>query len=137
MATVPELSKSFTLSYASKVIAKCTDFSLEINKEVIDITSLSSGAWKEKLVDLKEWKISFNGLVTRGTDGTYTVYDALISDILTNDTAVTVVISTVAAGGSLTLTGSAFLTSLQTSIQVGDKGGYAGTLEGTGSLVKS
>lgn len=137
MAIIPILGKSMTLSYNAKVIARCTDFSLEINKEAVDITTLMSAGWKEKLVDLKEWSISFNALVTRGADATYTVFDELLAGILTNDTAVTVVIDDTDGSGTITLTGSAFLTSLSTSIAVGDKVTYSGTLEGTGALVES
>lgn len=65
MAIVPILSKEFTIIYGGEVIAYCTDFSLEINKEIIDITKLGD-SWKNKMVDTKEFKVSFNNMVTRG-----------------------------------------------------------------------
>lgn len=65
MAIVPILSKEFTIIYGGEVIAYATDFSLEINKEIIDITKLGD-SWKNKLVDTKEFKVSFNNMVTRG-----------------------------------------------------------------------
>lgn len=67
MATTPKLSKEFSLIFDGTAIAKATDFSLTINKENIDITTLDSAGWKEKLVDLKEWAVSFSGLVVRGS----------------------------------------------------------------------
>jgi predicted secreted protein len=137
MATAPVLSKEMTLKYGTKIIAKTTDFSLEINKETIDVTTLSSTGWKEKLLDLKSWSISFNSLLTRGADATFAVFDALLADILTNDTAITVNIDDIGAGQTLNLSGSAFLTALSTSVAVGDKVTYSGTLEGTGALVSS
>ncbi len=66
MSTNPILSKEFAIMYGGEVIAWTTDFSLEINKETVDITVLASDGWKDKLVDLKEFSVSFNGLVSRG-----------------------------------------------------------------------
>lgn len=137
MATTPILGKSMTLSYGGKVIARTSDFSLEINKEIVDITTLMSAGWKEKLVDMKDWKVSFNALVTRGADATYTVYDALLSDLLTNDSAVAIAIDDTGVGGTISLAGSAFLVSLSTGVTVGDKVTYSGSLEGTGALTAS
>lgn len=134
MATDAILGKEMTLSYASKIIARCTDFTLEVSKEPIDITTLQSAGWKEKKVDLKDWTVSFNALVTRGADGTYTVYDELLDDLLTNDDPVTVVVADTDGSATISLSGSAFLVSLSTSITVGDKVTYSGSLEGTGAL---
>lgn len=137
MATNPILSKNMTLSFGGKVIARASDFSLEINKETIDITTLSSAGWKEKLVDLKEWNISANGLVTRGADGTNAVYDELLAEILTSDDTVELILTDTDGSGTITLTGSAFLTGLSTSVTTGDKVSYSAKFEGTGALVSS
>lgn len=134
MATDAILGKAMTLTYDSKVIARCTDFTLEVNKEPIDITTLQSVGWKEKKVDLKDWSISFNGLVTRGADGTYSVYDELLADILGTDTVIAVSIDDTDGSGTIAVGGNVFLVSLSTSVTVGDKVTYSGTLEGTGAL---
>ena len=81
MATDVILGKAMTLTYDSKVIARCTDFTLEVNKEPIDITTVQSAGWTEKKVDLKEWSISFNALVTRGGHE----QDALAVDVVGDD----------------------------------------------------
>jgi hypothetical protein len=65
MAIVPILSKEFAIIYGGEVIGYATDFSLEINKETVDITKLGD-SWKNKLVDTREFSVSFNGMVTRG-----------------------------------------------------------------------
>lgn len=65
MGTTPILSKEFAIIYGGEVIAYATDFTLERNKEIIEILRLGDD-WKHKLVDLKDFKVSFNGLVTRG-----------------------------------------------------------------------
>jgi predicted secreted protein len=135
MATDVILGKAMTLTYDSKVIARCTDFTLEVNKEPIDITTLQSASgWKEKKVDLKEWSISFNALVTRGADGTYSVYDELLADIRGTDTAIAVSMDDTDGSGTISVGGDVFLTSLSTGVTVGDKVTYSGTLEGTGAL---
>lgn len=134
MATDVILGKAMTLTYDSKVIARCTDFTIEVNKEPIDITTLQSAGWKEKKVDLKEWSISFNALVTRGADGTYSVYDEFLADILDTDTAIAVSLDDTDGSGTISVGGDVFLTSLSTGVTVGDKVTYSGTLEGTGAL---
>ncbi len=137
MSTTPILSKAMTISFAGKVVARASDFSLEINKETVDITTLDSAGWKEKLVDLKEWNISFNGLVTRGADASFSVFDELLTSILGSDDAVEIIVTDSHASGTITLTGNAFLTSLPIAVTVGDKVTYSGKLDGTGALVSS
>jgi len=66
MATTPKLSTELLIQFYGTTIAKATDFSVSVNKEVIDVSTLDSAGWKEKLVDNKDWNISFSGLVTRG-----------------------------------------------------------------------
>lgn len=65
MSTSVKLSKEFVIFYADQAIARATDFTFEINKQTIDVSSLQSGDWKELMVDMKEWKVTFNVLVTR------------------------------------------------------------------------
>lgn len=60
-----KLSSEFTIIYGGEVIAYCTDFTLERNKEIIDITKLGD-TWKNKKVDIKDFSVSFNGMITRG-----------------------------------------------------------------------
>lgn len=134
MAQDPILSKAMTLSYAGKVIARCTDFSLEVNKEVIDITTLQSAEWKEILVDMKSWSVSFNALATRGADATFTVYDELLSDVITNDTLVAVAIDDTGPSATIAVAGNGFLTAIPMNVAVGDKVTYSGTIEGSGAL---
>lgn len=62
------LSKNFSVIIGGEVVAFATDFSLEINKETIDVTVLRDDGWKQFLVDLKDWSVSFSGLITRGDE---------------------------------------------------------------------
>jgi hypothetical protein len=78
MAIDPILSKEFALIYGGMVIAYCTDFSLEINKQIVDVTKLGD-EWKNKLVDVKEWKVAFNGMITRGDNSIPYIWDPTTS----------------------------------------------------------
>jgi predicted secreted protein len=130
------LGSQCTVLYDSSVVGFATDFDLTVNKESIDITKLTSGSWKENMVDMKDWSISFNGLVTT-TDASVTInYDDLMYDIKNSSTAVTVGIKPTATSNKYE-TGLAFLTTLGMSGTVGDKVTFAGTLTGTGALTTS
>ena len=68
------LSKNVTISVGGAVVAKLTGWTLEVNKEVVDVTNFdSASAWKEAFVDLKDWAINFDGIVTRSGTGNYGV----------------------------------------------------------------
>ena len=123
------LSKTASITYGGVTIVKLTGWTLEVNKEIVDITNLDSDGWKEALVDLKSFSISFDGVTTRTGTGDY---EELLVDMLATDTAVAVTIADTAA--STTISGSAFLTSMPLTGAVGDKQTFSGTLEGTGAL---
>lgn len=75
MATDIKLSSEFTIIYGGEVIAYCTDFTLERNKEIIDITKLGD-TWKNKKVDTKDFNVSFNGMITRGDTVTASLWSS-------------------------------------------------------------
>jgi hypothetical protein len=134
MALSAVLSKEMTILQGTNVIAFATDYNLEINKEPVDVTHLSSAGWKAYLVDLKEWKVSFTGLVTRGTTvGSQVGYEQLITSLLGTDTTLTCALKSTGSGDQY-VTGSAYLVSLKQSGQVGDKISYTGEFQGTGTL---
>lgn len=134
MATSVKLTKEFLVKFGNKVIARCTDFTFEVNKQTIDITSLDSQGWKELMVDMKEWKVTFNALVTRGNPGVNGVdYDALLNDIKTSTAPSAVAIATAITGDKFE-SGDAFLVTLNATGSVGDKVTYSGSFEGTGPL---
>jgi predicted secreted protein len=123
------LSKTAAITYGGVAIIKLTGWTLEVNKETVDITNLDSAGWKEFLVDLKDWSISFDGLTTRTGNGDY---EELLVDMLATDTAVAVTITD--SDASTTISGSAFLTTLPLTGAVGDKQTFSGNLQGTGAL---
>ena len=125
------LSKEFVILFGGEVIARCVDFEFEINKQVIDLTTLDSGQWREILADQKEWRITFNALIARS--GTRN-YDAMLENIKDDDDPVTVAIGGRQDGTAIEQ-GEAVLTQLRFSARVGERAAYNGTIEGTGELI--
>ena len=70
MATRVKLSKEFLILYDEQIFCRATDFDFEVNKQTIDITTLCSGDWRDIMVDGIEWRVNFNGLVTRELNAT-------------------------------------------------------------------
>jgi predicted secreted protein len=127
------LSKNITIKYAGEAIARLTGYSLEINKETVDITSFDSAGWKEFLVDLKEWNISFDGIVVRQSAAdSKKDYEELLNELITNDSAVALVIED--SSTAVNISGNGFLTGLPLSGSLGDKQTMSGTIQGTGVL---
>lgn len=127
------LGSEMTLLYDSSVIAYATDLDMEVNKESIEVTSLASNGWKEFKTDLKDWSVSFNGLVTKTDSSTSIDYDDLMYDIKNSTSAVTVAIKPNVSSNKYE-EGTGYLTSLKMSGAVGDKVTFSGSIQGTGEL---
>lgn len=136
MAQTYVMGKEFSLSYSGKTIGYCTDFDFDISKDTEEVSHLGSEGWKEFFTSgMKEWSISFNGLVTKGTlESGKTDYDNLLESLEDNDNSVTIVITS--PTGLSTQTGQAFLTNLKMSVVQGVIT-YSGSLQGTGEIVPS
>lgn len=118
----------------TETLGFATDFDFEVNKETIDVTTLDSNGWKQFLVDLKEWKVSSSGLVTRGVPASGQIsYDDMMLSIVGTDTPFIVTIKTETSGDQYFI-GHALLTSMKQSGSVGDKITYSCELQGTGVI---
>ena len=125
------LSKSAVLKLDAVAIAKLTGWTLEVNKEPVDVTSLDSpSAWREFLVDLKEWSVSFDGIVMRTGTGDY---EEWLTSLIGTDTVLTFLIDD-SVYTATDIGGNCYLTSLPISGALGDKQTFSGTLQGTGPL---
>jgi len=134
MALSAVLAKEMIVYIGTDVVAFTTDFDFEVNKETVDITTLSSAGWKAFLVDLKEWKVSSSGLFTRGTEGANeTGSEELLASLIGSDATLTVSVKTGVTGDQY-ITGSAYLISFKESGSVGDKITYSIELQGTGAF---
>lgn len=145
MANDVKLSKELLVVYNGQSIAKATSFTFEINKSEIDVSNLDSNSWNQKLVDNKDWSMSFDGLVTRNTitgtsysemtGTTHIDFDNLLQEVKTNDDAVTVALVSRITGDKYE-TGLGFITALSATGSVGAAMTYSGTISGTGALTQ-
>ena len=126
-----KLSKEFVVMYDGEIIARCVDFDFEINKTVIDLTTLDSDSWRELLADMKEWRINFNALIARSSATVN--YSAMLADIKNNDDPLTVIVGPRPEGSDIQQ-GEALITQLRFRAAVGERAGYSGVLEGTGPI---
>lgn len=143
MSNTVKLAKELFIVYNGQAIAKATSYTFNLNKSEIDISSLDSDGWAEKLADQKDWNFDFDGMVTRGivtgtsysemTGTTHMDFNALLEQIKTNDEPVEVALSSRVSGDTYQ-SGMALLTSLSESGSVGAAVTYSGTLAGTGTL---
>ena len=116
-----------------QTIGMATDFDFEANKETIDITTLDDDGWKQFMVDLKEFKVSFSGLFTRGSESGKISYNDLLNSLVGYDTKVIVGIKP-KTGNDQYFIGEGYLISCKNSGGTGDKITYSGEIQGAGPL---
>ena len=131
MAVIDVLSKEFSIIIGTKTVAYATDFTLEVGKEIIDITKLGD-LWKRKKVDLSSFKVSTNGLITRGVS-TDMEYENLLTEAHDSNSTVLVTIKP-AGSGRIYYYGNGFLTGLNASFKTGDKTVFSASFESDGEL---
>jgi predicted secreted protein len=146
MYAIVRLAKEFVVMVNNMVIARCTDFSFSINKDIIDITSFDSKGFKEKIADLKDWSISFGSMVTReygtptsgGTGYGSGVFNNLFDHFLTAtaDYPVNIAIGDPNGPTGSVFEGKGILQGLSFDGSIGDKMTYSGTIEGSGTLAR-
>jgi len=124
-------TKSLVLKYNSTAIARVDNFSFVTNKGTVEITNFDSNDWREFLAGLKDWSISFGGMVVRDA-GVSNDYDDLLNELATNDTPVSCDIYD--SDALKTIMGTVIITSLTLQASVGEAQKYTGSLQGTGAL---
>ena len=120
------LSRTAVVSYNEAAIARLTGWTLEVNQESVDVTGLSDDGWRILLVDLKEWSLTFEGIVTKAG------YEVLRNKLVNSDTTGTV--SIVDSAASTTIIGAGFINSNPLQGSVEEKATFSGTIQGTGVL---
>jgi TP901-1 family phage major tail protein len=122
-------------------VARCTSYTMEVEKETVDVTSFDSGSWRSFLVDLKSFSFSADGLVIRTAESGKRTYEELLTDMIGSDATIIVQIVnpamyTDATDGATYAheVGNCYITSLPLTGAVGDKQTYSLTLQGTGTL---
>lgn len=132
------IGNEFIVIYDSSTVGFATDYSLSVDKKIIDVTTLMSGAWGDKMVGSKDWSFDFNGLVSRATDSSIAgSYNYIMTKFLTSDASVVVCAKPTVAGNKY-LTGAGFLNSVKMQGGVGDKPvTFSGSVSGTGPLTEA
>jgi TP901-1 family phage major tail protein len=129
-----KLSKELFISVGGKLIAGCKDFSLSVNKEVIDVTTLDDAGWRDILPGQKTWSVSLGGIVTRGESSAEKAeYDELLQQMANSDEPVTIVFNSNVVGDTFK-TGQAIITSLEESASLNAEVTYSGSAEGKKAL---
>lgn len=135
MPNTEVLAKEIVIQFDGTTVAYTTDFTLSVNGEQIDVTTLDGDGWKKFLKGDLDWSLSFSGLVTRGTI-TGEDYSGLLNYLKTSDEPVTLIYSDgdPATPGTIYETGLAFVSRLEASGSNSDKVTYNGEFRGTGPL---
>jgi|GEM_PF-4871966 predicted secreted protein len=102
----------YVMEWNGTAIAAGTDYSLEINGEEIDISTLDSGKWKRILGGLMSWTGSLSGMVERGPNSSFF---AFVEHMTTNGNAIVTLALKATVEGDKYLTGQALLTNLSKS----------------------
>jgi predicted secreted protein len=129
------LSSEFTIQVSGKTIARASDFTLNSNNNMVDITSFDSAGWKEVLPGGgKDWTVDANGTIVRSgtTTSGLTSYDTLYTAWL-NGTLLAIAIKP--TGTDKYVSGSGYITKITSSYKVNDKATYAISFQGSGSLI--
>jgi len=133
MAT-PILGKEMTLIFDSSVFAYCTDFTLNLDKTTVDITSISSNGWKDLKAMDKSWSIDFNGMVSRtAASDSSRGFEYMINSLVSSDASVLCAIKPSISGNTY-YQGGAYITSVKMQGGVGKAVTFSGKLDGTGTL---
>lgn len=90
MASTPLFSKFINIVIDGSTIACAQDFSLSINKDMIEVACLSSEGAKRNIPDMYGWSVTGSGLVFRTADESgYGAFD-IANNIMTTDASVLV-----------------------------------------------
>lgn len=115
-------------------IANGTSADFEITKDTIDATNKDGGSYKEFLVGLSSWTMSFEGIFEEdGSVGAGLLSAKDVIDDLIAGTLITVVMTSNVTG-DLKLSGSALLTNFAWSAPVNDVATFSCSLQGSGTL---
>lgn len=126
--------ENLVLTKDSTAIAHTNSFTLSINQDVPEATTMDSNQWAEFLVGERTWSISFEGLTTWGSNGNVDVLSELILD---NNRSSETISFTTNNTGDVFFSGSAILTSFEVAASRNEAASYSGEFQGTGPLAKA
>lgn len=135
MAT-PLLSKKISIVIDGSTMLCPNDFSLSMNKDILEITCMGSSGSKRSIPDMYGWNISFSGTAyeTAGLGaGDYT-YENLVSKLKTDASVGIYYLPDVSANKYYG--GAGYITSISISGGAGSPVTYSGEVTGDGDLVE-
>ena len=126
------LGKEMTILYNGSAVAVGTSYGLNINKSMVDVTSLASAGWKDQYPDFKDWSVDFDGLVSKTVGDASIGFDHLVSSIK-SDASVLIALKPSAVSNKYE-SGVGYITKL--SLKGGKDGAvtFSGSVTGTGAL---
>lgn len=134
MAT-PLFSKQMSIVIDGSTMGCATDFSLAVNKDMIEIACLSSTGAKQQVPDLYGWTVSFSGMVMQTKTKTQYGYEELMAKIVTDASVAIYILPDVSSNAYYT--GAGYLTSVTMDGGVGSPVSFSGEIIGDGALTKA
>ena len=113
--------------------------SLDLSSAELEVTCGSSGGYKEFLTGLHEWSIPISGTI-RHADGTAAPLNITAENLVDLELSRTLLMVQFQVGKGTGLpiySGNAYLSKVQLSANVKDKGSFSATIRGTGVLSKT
>lgn len=126
-------SRELYVKHAGNTIAKATGFGIEINKETIQVTTLSDGDWQRVIGGGKNFSITTDGLVARGATAGISEYSDLLQSLVDTDTPLDLILSSNTEGDKY-YKGKTVLSSLSQSGSVNEVITFSATFSGSGTL---
>ena len=137
MAT-PLFSKQMSITIDGSALGCTSDFSLSIDRDLIEIACMNTTGFKQSVPDLKQWSISFSGLVmtTPTVDAGKKSYYDLMSNMIDGDASLAVAVVPDVTG-NIWYSGTGYLSSVSMDGGVGSAITYSGEVTGDGTLDSS
>jgi predicted secreted protein len=126
------LGKEMTILYNGLTVGAGTSYGLNINKSMVDVTSLASAGWKDQYPDIKDWSVDFDGLVSKTVGDASVGFDYLVTSIKA-DASISIALKPNASTNKYE-SGVGYITKL--SLKGGKDGVvvFSGSITGTGAL---
>jgi len=135
--STPLFSKQCSIVFDTSTLGCAQDFSLAVNKDMIEIACLGSTGAKQNVPDMYGWTLSFSGMViTTTTKGTNYGYDNLMDNLISSTDASLSVYILPDVSTQVYYSGYGYLSSITMDGGVGSAVTYSGEVAGSSPLVK-
>jgi len=136
--STPLYSKQMSVVIDGSTLLCATDFSLSVNKDMIEIACLGSTGAKQQVPDLYGWSVSFSGMVMRTSTVTsgYASVESVMENILStaNPSVGIYILPDVSANSYWS--GAGYFTSISYEGGVGSPVSFSGEITGDGALTR-